>query len=80
MAGRRNNGEGTVYRRKDGRYEGAAYFLTTSGKRKRVRVYGKTRAEVHEKLTEAKMRSQQGIPVPDRSYKEGYSKTLSRII
>jgi integrase len=71
MAGRRNNGEGTIYRRKDGRYEGAAYFLTTSGKRKRVRVYGATRQEVHDKLTEAKVRSQQGIPVPDRSYKLG---------
>jgi integrase len=69
MAGRNANGEGTIYRRKDGRYEGAAYFLTTSGKRKRVRVYGRTRAEVHGKLTEAKMQVQRGAAVPDRAWR-----------
>lgn len=68
-AGRRVNGEGTIYRRKDGRYEGAAYFLTTSGTRKRVRVYGKTRAEAHEKLTAITARAQVGVPVPDRQVK-----------
>ncbi len=63
MARRNSNGEGTIYRRKDGRYEGAVYLLTTDGTRKRVSKYGATRAEVHAKLTEAKANSQQGIPI-----------------
>ncbi|MGH8902637.1 MAG: hypothetical protein ACRDYA_13415 [Egibacteraceae bacterium] len=64
MSGRRANGEGTIYRRKDGRYEGAAYFRTTSGTRKRIRVYGKTREAVHASLTEAMTKAQQGTPLP----------------
>ncbi|MGW3931348.1 tyrosine-type recombinase/integrase [Streptomyces microflavus] len=68
MARRNSNGEGTIYRRKDGRYEGATYVLTTTGAKKRVRVYGATRAEVHTKLTEAKARNDQGIPAPDKNW------------
>jgi len=71
MARARANGEGTIYRRKDGRYEGAAYFLTTSGRRKRLRVYGKTREEVHVNLTNAKAKAQQGTPLPDQTWKLG---------
>ncbi|MFJ1958269.1 tyrosine-type recombinase/integrase [Streptomyces microflavus] len=71
MARRNANGEGTIYRRKDGRYEGAVYVLTTSGTQKRVRVYGATRAEVHGKLTEAKAKDQQGIPAADKAWKLG---------
>ncbi|WP_159054658.1 tyrosine-type recombinase/integrase [Streptomyces dysideae] len=43
-------------------------MLTTSGTTKRVRVYGATRAEVHIKLTEAKAKSQQGIPTADKNW------------
>jgi integrase len=73
MPRRHANGEGTIYRRKDGhgRYEGAGYFLTTAGVRRRIRVYGKTRNEAHEKLTEAKARAQQGVPTPERSWRLG---------
>jgi len=48
MASRRGNGEGTITRRKDGRWE-ARY---TSGA-KRKTIYGKTRSEVAEKLAKA---------------------------
>ncbi|MET9222819.1 site-specific integrase [Streptomyces sp. NPDC003300] len=68
MARRSANGEGTIYRRKDGRYEGAVYVQTSSGTRKRVRLYGVTRAEVHGKLTEAKAKNQQGILVADKKW------------
>jgi integrase len=68
MARRNANGEGTIYRRKNGRYEGAVWVLTTSGERKRERVYGASRAEAHAKLTEIKAKSQQGIPVADKSW------------
>lgn len=64
MAGRRANGEGTIYPRKDGRWEGAVYLLTVAGTRKRLRVYGTTRAEVHARLTEIKAKGHAGIPVP----------------
>jgi hypothetical protein len=68
---RRANHEGTVYRRKDGRYEAAAYFPTTSGARKRLRLYGATRQEAHGKLVAAQMQAQQGIPMPDKNWKLG---------
>jgi len=71
MAHRRANGEGTIYRRKDGRFEGAAYFLTTGGTRKRIRVYGNTHSEVHDRLTEAKMQAQRGIPVAEKAWRLG---------
>ncbi|MFJ8536696.1 hypothetical protein [Streptomyces sp. NPDC093591] len=34
------NNEGTIYERKDGRWEGSAYVLTTDGTYKRRSVYG----------------------------------------
>jgi integrase len=71
MAHRRVNGEGTTYRRKDGRYEAAAYLLTTGGGRKRIRVYGKTWQEAHDKLAAETAMAQAGVPVPDRHVKLG---------
>jgi integrase len=50
--GRRGNGEGTISRRKDGRWEGRYYVSTEDGPKRKV-IYGKTRAEVSEKLTKA---------------------------
>lgn len=69
MARRSANGEGSIYKRKDGRWEGAAYLGTISGNVKRLRVYGKTRKEAHEKLTTALAQAQQGISLPDRNWK-----------
>ena len=69
MAKRGVNGEGTIYKRKDGRFECAAYFVTSSGTRKRIRVYSRTWQGAHDKLVEAKMQAQQGVPVPDKSWK-----------
>lgn len=43
---KRSNGEGTIFKRKDGRWCGA-YF---DKEYKRHYIYGKTRAEVREKL------------------------------
>ncbi|WP_163512208.1 tyrosine-type recombinase/integrase [Fodinicola acaciae] len=66
---RRAIGEGTIYKRKDGRYEGAAFFRTVAGARKRFSVYGKTREEAHAKLVEAQARAHRGNPIPDKSWK-----------
>ena len=68
MARRNANGDGTIYQRKDGRWEGAIYVYASSGTKKRVRLYGATRAEVSKKLTEAKAKHEQGIPVADKNW------------
>lgn len=52
----RGHGEGTVYQRKDGRWEAA--ITLEGGHRKRI--YGKTRREVQNKLSEALHAQQQG--------------------
>ena len=49
---RRGNGEGSIGRRKDGRWEGKYTILSGDGL-KRKTVYGKTRAMVAKKLTKA---------------------------
>src|SRR6266567_1452596 len=71
MAGRNANGEGTIYKRKDGRWEAAKNLTTISGGSKRLRVYGKTKAEVREKLTLATAQVLRGTPLIDKSWKVG---------
>jgi integrase len=51
MAVRRGNGEGTVYQRKDGRWEAAGFANFPDGTRRRVRAYGDIRAEAVAKLS-----------------------------
>lgn len=50
--GKRGNGEGSIYRRKDGRWVGQYTVQTADGPRYRY-IYGKTRQKVAEKLTKA---------------------------
>lgn len=47
--GKRSNGEGTIYKRSDGRWC-AACFKCVNGKMKRAYVYGKSQKDVKEKL------------------------------
>jgi integrase len=68
---RRLNREGSIWQRRDGRWTGAAYVLTTSGVFKRVYVYGHTRDDVHTKLVRLQAESDRGIPRPDRASKVG---------
>jgi hypothetical protein len=49
MARRRTNGEGTLTKRKDGRYEARIYVPTPTG-RKRICLYDRTQAAVRKKL------------------------------
>lgn len=67
----RANGEGSISKRRDGRYEAAAWVATVSGKRKRVRTYAKTREEAHESLIAQLTLAKQGIPAPDRPWRLG---------
>lgn len=68
MSRRNNNGQGTIYRRKDGRWQGQVYLPTVSGIRKRVSFYGRTRADVHAQLVAHQAKAQQGRLLPDRSW------------
>ena len=52
MSRKRGNGEGSIYRRKDGRWVGQYTVYTTKGPKYRY-IYGKTRAAVAEKLAKA---------------------------
>jgi integrase len=63
MARRRANGQGTVYLRKDGRWEGAGYVLVADGGTRRVRVYAATRDEAQARLDTALGQSAKGVPV-----------------
>jgi integrase len=58
--GKRGNGEGSIYRRKDGRWAGQCTVQTITGP-KRKAIYGKTRSEVATKLAKAMAESENGI-------------------
>ncbi len=58
--GRRGNGEGNIYKRKDGLYE-ARYTVQTEIGTKRRSVYGKTRKEAADKLAEALANRDKGL-------------------
>jgi integrase len=64
-----SNGEGSIYpRMRDGRqagYVGALSYTDPDGKAKRIRVYGRTRAEVRTKLRAASDRVDAGAPPRD---------------
>ena len=67
---RRANREGSVWQRRDGRWTGAAYVLTTAGTFKRTYVYAHT-DEAHAKLVRLQESSARGIPLPDHPWKVG---------
>jgi Phage integrase, N-terminal SAM-like domain len=66
MAKRRGNGEGTISRRKDGRWE-ARYTAQTANGPKRKVLYGKTREEVAKKLTKAMSDRDEGLVFDDEN-------------
>jgi integrase len=61
---RRVNGAGTIYRRKDGRYEARAYVLTTDGVERRITRYGRTYEEAQRKLVALQAQHHAGVPLP----------------
>lgn len=61
-------GAGTIYRRKDGRYEAAVRVLIPNGGHRRLRVYAATRAEAYKQLQALIDRSDKGIPAPEKSW------------
>jgi integrase len=68
MARRRADGEGTIYRRADGRWAGQLSLgAGRNGARQRHNVYGRTRNEVVDKMRRAKNRVAEGMPPADSS-------------
>jgi integrase len=64
---RRGHNEGSISKRKDGRWEGRISLGYEGDTRKRKAFYGKTRREVQQQLTKALRDHQQGLPVaPER--------------
>ncbi len=62
--GRRNvNGEGTIYQRRDGRWEGKVFVATPDGKWKRVSVYAPSWEACHDKMVELQNQRRRGVPV-----------------
>ncbi len=49
---KRANGEGSIFRRKDGTWSAEASYRDEDGRHKRRTVYGRTQAEVRAKLEE----------------------------
>ena len=67
MAKKRANGEGSIRKRKDGRWEGryTAGYDAKTGRRITKNVLGKTQAEVKEKLKKALEECQVNTPPRD---------------
>jgi hypothetical protein len=67
---RRGRGEGSIYRRKDGRWVGQYELRTDLGKKTKY-IYGKTRKEVATKLTKAMADKDAGMVFDAGSLKLG---------
>ena len=63
MKHRRGPGEGSVVKRKDGRWSAIASLGYEGGKRRRKTVYGRSAKEVREALTKTLRDNQMGLPV-----------------
>ena len=63
---RRGPNEGSIYQRQDGRWAGSVHMGYEPGRRVRKHVFGKTRAEVVEKLKPLLKARDEQRPVPDQ--------------
>ena len=62
-SGKKANGEGTAYKRPDGRWAGQVYINQSDGRRVRRTLYGWTRKEVEKAMMELLDRSEAGAPI-----------------
>lgn len=58
--GKRSNGEGSIYKRKDGKWC-ASYFIDTNEGQKRKYLYGKTQKEVKDRLKKLQEENSKGL-------------------
>ncbi len=71
MNTRRGNGEGSIYKRKDGRWVGVINVGYEGGKRRRKHFYGDTRRQVAQKLRAGLSQQAGGLPLPDERTRMG---------
>ena len=71
MSTRRGNGEGSIYKRKDGRWVGVINLGYDRGKRQRKCFYGDTRRQVAQKLRDGLSQRAGGLPLPDERTRMG---------
>jgi integrase len=64
----RANGEGSIYRRQDGRWTAAGYVLKPDGTRVRKPIYGRTRKDVADKLAKMITQTKAGLPLAVESW------------
>jgi integrase len=76
MAKKRGNGEGSITKRKDGRYMARYTVHTTKGPKRRT-VYGRTRKEAADKLAKALSDRVEGIVYDDENMTVGNTSTCS---
>lgn len=69
--GKRDNGEGSISRRKDSWWMAQYVVHMVDGRRKRKTVYGKTRAEVAAKLARALSQREDGLDFDDEGLTVG---------
>ena len=65
---RRENGEGTIFKRKDGRWSAQAYITLTNGERKRVCVTKKDREAVRKKLRQILEQEKRRVPYSQKNW------------
>jgi integrase len=63
--GRRGHNEGSIYHEASGRWVAALTLYDATGKRRRVRRFGKTRTEARQKLKELQQQAEQGVQLTD---------------
>src|SRR5438309_1492306 len=68
---KRGQGEGSIYRRRDGRWAAAISLGYVGGKLKRKAVYGKTRKAVQDRMTRLLNDQQTGLPVVGEKQRVG---------
>lgn len=68
---KRGQGEGSIYKRKDGRWAGAVSLGYVNGKVRRKCVYGKTRKAVQDRMTRLLNDQQSGLPVVGEKQRVG---------
>jgi hypothetical protein len=72
---RRDNGQGSIVERSDGRLAGAVAWTDEAGRSRRTWVYGKNRAEVRRKLKAISDRLNKGLSGADsRGLLDGYAR------
>ena len=65
---RRANGEGTVFKRKDGRWSAQTFVTLVNGAQKRICITARTHERVREKLREVLEQERRRVPYSEKDW------------